>query len=153
MSISIRKMRDEDALEVADLIEKGFRSIISRDYPRKSVEWQIIENSPEKLIEKAKTVKYFIAIDEDEIVGIGGYDGKKVHTFFVKPEFQGKGIGSKILEKVLSEAKKDRITALKSWATFNSIDFYKKFGFKEIKELTVSSGNNSITFMEMEKKL
>lgn len=97
MSILIRKFRAEDATKVSNIIKKGFRSIISDDYLQESVEWQIKENSPEKLIEKAKSVKYYVAIEGDKILGFGGYSAKKVHTFFVDPEMHGKGIGSKIM--------------------------------------------------------
>jgi len=153
MSIRVRKFRKEDAVEVSSIIKKGFRSIISDDYPKESVEWQIRENSPKNLIEKAKNVNYYVATDDNKIVGFGGYNAEKVHTFFVDPESHGKGIGSKILERVLADAKKEGIKSVKCWATFNAVKFYSKFGFKKLKELKFESDDNSITFVEMEKKL
>ncbi len=153
MSIRVRKFRKEDAVKVSNIIKKGFRSIISDDYPKESVEWQIRENSPKNLIEKAKEVKYYVAVDGDKIIGFGGYNAEKVHTFFVDPETHGKGVGSMIMERVLSDAKKDGIKSVKCWATFNAVRFYSKFGFKKLKELQFKSESNSITFMEMEKRL
>lgn len=153
MSIRVRKFREADAAKVSNIIKKGFRSIISDDYSKKSVEWQIKENSPKKLTEKAKNVKYYVAVDGDKVLGFGGYNAEKVHTFFVDPGIHGKGIGSKIMERVLSDAKKDGVKAVKCWATFNSVQFYSKFGFKKLKKIKLRSGKNSITFMEMKKKL
>lgn len=153
MSIQVRKFREEDAVPVSNIIKMGFRSIISDDYSKESVEWQIEENSPKKLIKKAKKVKYYVAVEGDKIVGFGGYNAEKVHTFFVDPEIHGKGIGSKILKRVLSDAKENGIKSVKCWATFNAVKFYSKFGFKKLKKLELKSGKKSITFMEMEKKL
>jgi len=153
MSILIRKFRKEDALKVANIIKKGFLSLAPKYYSQKSVMWQIDENSPKKLLEKAKKVHYFVAVENKKILGIGGYNGEKVHTFFVRPEIYRKGVGSKIIERCFHEAKKQGIKKLKCWATFNAEKFYSKFGFKKNKKITIRSKNNSITFIEMVKFL
>jgi len=153
MSTQIRKFQSKDARKVSNVIKKGFRSIISKNYSKKSVEDQIKENSPKKILEKAKKVKYFVAVEKGKILGFGGYNEEKIHTFFVLPEMQGKGIGSRILEKVLTEAKKDGIESLKCWSSFNAENFYASFGFKKIKKLNLKTKNSSISFMEMVKEL
>ena len=151
--IRIRKFKKGDAIKVSNVIKKSFRSIISKNYTKESVEDQIKENSPKKILEKAKKVKYFVAVEKGKILGFGGYNEEKIHTFFVLPEMQGKGIGSRILEKVLTEAKKDWIKSLKCWSTFNAENFYSSFGFKKRKKLTLKTKNSSISFMEMVKEL
>ncbi len=153
MDIQIRKFREEDAIEVSDVIKKAFLSIISEEYNKESIEDQIKENPPKKLIEKAKKVTYFVAIEKDKILGFGGYDKEKIHTFFVKPEIQRKGIGSKIMERILREAKKDGIKFLKCWATLNAEKFYTSFGFKKGEKLTLQTKNSPITFLVMTRKL
>jgi len=153
MSIQIRQFKNKDAIKVTNVIKKSFRSIISKNYTKESVEDQIKENSPKKILEKAKKVKYFVAVEKGKILGFGGYNEEKIHTFFVLPEMQGKGIGSKILERVLSEAKREGIKSLKCWATFNAENFYAVFGFKKRKKFTLKTKNSSISFMEMTKKL
>ena len=151
--IRIRKFKKGDAIKVSNVIKKSFRSIISKNYTKESVEDQIKENSPKKILEKAKKVKYFVAVEKGKILGFGGYNEEKIHTFFVLPEMQGKGIGSRILEKVLTEAKKDGIESLKCWSSFNAENFYASFGFKKIKKLNLKTKNSSISFMEMVKEL
>ena len=151
--IRIRKFKKGDAIKVSNVIKKSFRSIISKNYTKESVEDQIKENSPKKILEKAKKVKYFVAVEKGKIVGFGGYNEEKIHTFFVIPERHGKGIGSKILERVLTEAKKDGIESLKCWSSFNAENFYASFGFKKIKKLNLKTKNSSISFMEMVKEL
>ena len=153
MSTLVRKFKKQDAIKVSNVIKKSFRSIISKNYTKESVEDQIKENSPKKILEKASKVKYFVAVENGKILGFGGYSREKIHTFFVLPEMQGKGIGSKILEKVLSEAKTEGIKSIKCWSTFNAENFYSSFGFKKRKKLNLKTKNSSISFIEMIKKL
>ena len=153
MPIKVRKFKDKDAAEVSNVIAQSFRTLISHSYTKESVEDQIKENSPKKILEKAKKVKYFVAVENGKILGFGGYSREKIHTFFVLPEMQGKGIGSKILKEVLSEAKTEGIKSIKCWSTFNAENFYSSFGFKKRKKLNLKTKNSSISFIEMIKKL
>jgi len=150
----IRKFRKEDAVKASNVIKKGFQVLIGKGYTKESIEVQIKENSPKNLIIKSKTVKYYVAVEKDRILGIGGYDAIKVHAVFVPPEHHRKGIGKKIMERILKDAKKDNIKSLKVWSTFYAENFYKSFGFKKIKKLNLKCSNDSpITFIEMLKKL
>lgn len=71
-----------------------------------------------------KEIHYFVAENRGKILGIGGYSTEKIHTFFVRPEIQGQGIGGRIMEKILDEASKDRIKTLKCWSTLSAVKFY-----------------------------
>ena len=66
----------------------------------------------------------------------------RVKTFFVKKECRKKGVGSKLLNKVLND--NIRFT---TFATINSYNIFKKQGFKEIR-----TNKNNIRFMERRKK-
>ena len=123
----IRKFRNEDAIKASNIIKKGFQISNARYYSKSSIKEQVEANSPKNLIEKAKKVHYFVAVKKDKIVGFGGYDNKKVHTLFVDLKEQRQGIGKKILERILSEAKKDGITSLDTWSTFHAEKFYDDF--------------------------
>jgi N-acetylglutamate synthase-like GNAT family acetyltransferase len=147
-----RKFREEDALQVYELVEKGFVAN-SDNYSAESIKEQIEANSPENLIKKSKTVNYFIVTEKDKILGIGGYDENKVHTFFVDPDHHRKGIGGRILQKVLAEAKKKGIKHLDCWSTFQAEQFYSTFGFQKIKVLTLQGKGSAIDFVLMRKKL
>lgn len=59
-------------------------------------------------------------------------------TYFLSPDYTGKGIGSKCIEKLESEAKKRGITNLISdisTENIRSINFHRKHGFTEIGKL------------------
>jgi len=149
----IRRFRKEDAGKCSDIIRKCFQTVNSRDYPKKSIEEQVENNSPKNLIERSKKTSYFVAAEKNDILGIGGYDKIKVHTFFVDSGLHRKGIGKKIMERVLSEANKDGIKTLDAWSTFYAEGFYSSFGFRKIREFTLPGKHSSITFILMRKKL
>jgi N-acetylglutamate synthase-like GNAT family acetyltransferase len=146
------KFREEDALQVSELVEKGFVAN-SDNYSAESIKEQIEANSTENLIKKSKTVNYFIVTEKERILGIGGYDENKVHTFFVDPDYHRKGIGRKILQKVLTEAMKKDIKYLDCWSTFQAEQFYSTFGFQKIKVFTLQGKGSAIDFVLMRKKL
>ena len=151
-SMRIRKFRKEDAIDASNIIEQGFQ-LNSPYYSEDSIKEQIEGNSSRQLIEKSKTVHYFVATENDRILGIGGYDDAKVHTLFVDPKHHREGIGKRILERVLSEAKKEGIRAIDTGSTFHAEKFYASFDFKKIKKFTLQGEYSSIAFILMRKRL
>jgi len=149
----VRKFKKEDAVKASNIVKQGFEISNARFYKKNSIAEQVESNSPKNLIEKAKKIHYFVAVEKAEILGIGGYDTKKVHTLFVDPKHQGKGIGKKLIERILSEAKKNGIKILDSWSTFQAEKFYAKAGFKRIKIFTLQCRHSSIDFVLMRKNM
>jgi ribosomal protein S18 acetylase RimI-like enzyme len=89
----------------------------------------------------------FVAIDttENKIVGMILIDvGKdtrsnkkvgKVINFIVDPNYQGKGIGSKLLEQAIEYSTERKATAIRVNARRqleNTVQLFKKFGFDEV---------------------
>jgi len=153
MAIRVRKFRKADATQVSRLIKEAFLALVFRPYSKSNVEAQIKDNSAKILIERAKNINYFVATENNEILGVGGYDSEKVHTFFVKPQLQGRGIGRMIIERVLREAKKGKLKKLGCWSTFYAEQFYTKFGFRKIRNIEVKSDDVPIIFVEMTKRI
>src|SRR3989344_2471875 len=152
MKIKIRKFKKKDAVKASNIIKQGWLSIISKEYPEKAVENQIKENSPKKIFEKSKQVHYYLAICNEKVLGIGGYNQEKVQAFFVKPGIRRKGIGSKIMARVLKRARREGIQSLDCWSTYGAERFYNSFGFKRKHKIKVENNNNPIFFILMTKK-
>lgn len=83
---------------------------------------------------------YFVAIQEDEIIGFGGIwkavDDCHITDIVVKKSYRMHGIGSTILEKLIQIAKNDEIiNSLTLEVNVNNIPaqkLYEKFGFKTL---------------------
>ena len=73
----------------------------------------------------------FITIDLDSMCGIDGFDGYEVITLYVQEYFQGKGIGTRLLNSVMD--KHGPKLWLHTWIhNDQGIAFYQNFGFKKV---------------------
>lgn len=89
-----------------------------------------------KTIVENPSIKTFIAKDNNKVVGIlvviRGEANNRIGQLYVLPEYQGKGIGTQLMEKGLDWLGSDKNIEFEV-ATYNTsaISFYKKFGFVE----------------------
>jgi predicted N-acetyltransferase YhbS len=148
--MEIRKFTDRDAVSVSALIKECFDTLDLGGHTEEGKRIQIGANSPQNLLGRAQHVRYFIAVNEGEVVGICGFDQNKVQTLFVDIRYQHMGIGKALLHKVLTEAMNEGLTSLKTWATFYSERFYSKAGFKKVGEIHLPEGRNDIILIEMQ---
>ncbi len=82
---------------------------------------------------------YFVATDEDKIVGFGGVwkavDDCHITDIVVRKDSRKLGIGSLILEKLIQVAKDEHVDSLTLEVNANNVPaqkLYEKFGFKSL---------------------
>ncbi len=106
---------------------------------------------------------FFVAIKDGQVVGgivslvKPWWDGNHITDgeLFVDPNHQGSGIGSLLIKRMFEEAK-DKYDAV-SWDTFTHVvhdhplKWYKKLGFKEIKEWTMITENIDEVLVNVKK--
>lgn len=95
-------------------------------------------------LKNSYTVKYLL---DDKVIGMArlvtdyGYSGL-IMDVVVNPNFQGKGIGTILINKIIDEIKsnleKDEEFMLQLLYSPGKKEFYEKFGFKEKKEYVES---------------
>ena len=139
MKINLQPLTPENRKEVIDIfnyyVENSFAA-----YPENKVPYEFFE----KLLKMYEGYPAIIAADENgEIVGFGmlrAYHssptlaGAAEITYFIKPDFTGKGIGTMMLDYLCHKAHEKNITSiLASISSLNeaSISFHKKNGFIE----------------------
>ncbi len=103
--MNIRLFEQTDAIAVSELIRKTIRISNVKDYPLELMEALIDSETPQHVIERASWTHFYVAEEQEELIGcgaIGPYWGKEdessLFTIFVLPEYQGKGVGRKIIE-------------------------------------------------------
>lgn len=89
-------------------------------------------------------IRPFVIYAEDEnnkdiLGGVKGHIFERVcgiHMFWVKQEYRKIGIGTKLLDELVTYAKKENCTILQTDTTeFQAKDFYLRFGFTIVAEL------------------
>lgn len=100
-----------------------------------SVEWSNYVNNPEMLKNAYKgSLKIYGAYVKDKLVGIirvvgDGYSCVFIQDILIYPEFQRKGIGSALLQRILDEYKNVYQKHLCTDFTEKTVNFYKSMGF------------------------
>jgi GNAT superfamily N-acetyltransferase len=93
--------------------------------------------SAAELVEALKNSQYFVmAYNGDQLVGCGrvvtdGVMHAMIYEMIVDPSYQGKGIGSVILEKLVAKCKAMGIRDIQLFAAKGKAPFYRKHGFVE----------------------
>ena len=134
--MNIRRFKEEEAKEVSDLIRNTIRISNTKDYPLELMELLIETETPEHVLERASWTHFYVAEDEGRIVGcgaIGPFWGKEdesgLFTFFVHPEYQGKGVGRAIIETLEKDEYFLRAKRIEIPASITGVPFYLKMGY------------------------
>ncbi|MCB2218742.1 MAG: GNAT family N-acetyltransferase [Desulfobulbaceae bacterium] len=123
----IRAFKPSDMNDVLDIWLRASieaHSFVSREF------WEDkIEDMETTFIPASDT---YVFIDIDFIKGFFSLHGTTLAAMFVSPNFQGNGIGQRLMGKAKSIRDKLSLTVYKE--NPRSIDFYRKCGFIKIKE-------------------
>ena len=134
--MEIRLFKIEDAIETAQVIAETLRVSNSQDYSSEYIEANIASHSAEVLIARANEGHMYVVCDNSRIVGCGaiaGYWGSLTEsillTIFVLPDYQGKGIGRRIIETLEQDEYFLRAKRVEIPASITAVEFYKKMGY------------------------
>jgi GNAT superfamily N-acetyltransferase len=134
--MEVRPFKPEDAEETAQIIAKTLRISNSKDYSEKNIEFNIASHSSKELIEAANERHMYVVCDGERIIGTGGIAGywgslteSILLTIFVLPEYQGKGVGRKIIETLEKDEYFLRANRIEIPASITAVGFYRKMGY------------------------
>ena len=130
--MKIRRIEERDAEAVSALISETMRISNSRDYPPELLRGI----PPEKVIERMGWTHFYVVEDGERIIGcgaIGPYWGKEdessFFTIFVHPDYQGQGVGRKIVETLEADEFALRARRIEIPASITGLPFYQKLGY------------------------
>ncbi len=132
MTVTIRKIDERDFLVLISLFKEF---ALFEKLPEK------MTNSVEQMLREKEYLTGFVAVnDEDEILGYATYFfgyytwiGKSLYMddLYVRPDFRGAGVGTKLIKEVIAFAKAENCKKLR-WQVSEwnqpAIDFYKSLG-------------------------
>lgn len=131
--MNIRKFQEADADEVSALIVTTLRTTNIKDYSFEYIENDVKILQPYNILERAGWTHFYVACDDNKIVGcgaIGPYWDKEnessLFTIFVLPEYQGRGIGRKIIETLEQDEYFLRAKRIEIPASITGTPFYRK---------------------------
>ena len=132
----IRKFTREDAQEVSEFVALTLRTSNIKDYPAERIEADILIFNAQYLVNRMSWTNGYVYCEDEKIVGcgfIGSYWDKKdeacLFTFFVHPDFQGKGIGRQLINAVENDEYFLRSKRIEIPASITACQFYRKLGY------------------------
>ncbi len=147
----IEFIKAEDIKELAALASKIWHEywpvILSSEQINYMVEKFQSERAIKNQIENENYTYYFIN-ENGENIGYFGISDKKDYIFLSKLYIYGsnrhKGIGTKAFEKIKELAEGKKITLTVNKYNLNTINAYKKWGFKILDSVVTDIGNNFV---------
>ena len=132
----IRSFRNSDAENVSAMIIRTERITNSKDYSEEWINALETRAQPSDILERAGWTHFYVAEENDTIIGcgaIGPYWGSETESslfnIFVSPEYQGKGIGRKIIETLEQDEYFLRAKRVEVPASITAVNFYRKLGY------------------------
>ncbi len=132
----IRRFTDKDAEKVSKMIIRTEKTTNSKDYSEEWINALEKRAQPSDIIERAGWTHFYVAEENDTIIGcgaIGPFWGSETESslfnIFVLPEYQGKGIGRKIIETLEQDEYFLRAKRVEVPASITAVNFYRKLGY------------------------
>ncbi|MGU8588714.1 GNAT family N-acetyltransferase [Clostridium perfringens] len=137
MSLRIRDIKIEDYKEISKI--RKMPGVMENIISNKDEEEELIK---EKIINRGKNQYWYVAEENGKVIGLGilmnhGNLRKKhvgVIILMVNSDYQNKGIGSLLMDKLINLSESLNIIRLELCVfrdNYKAINLYKKFGFKE----------------------
>lgn len=137
MNLKIRDIEIEDYKEISKI--RKMPEVMENILSNKDEEEESIK---EKIINRGKNQYWYVAEENGKVIGLGilmnhGNLRKKhvgVITLIVNSDYQNKGVGSLLMDKLISLSESLNVIRLELCVfrdNYKAINLYKKFGFKE----------------------
>ncbi|MCI2779212.1 N-acetyltransferase family protein [Clostridium perfringens] len=137
MNLKIRDIEIEDYKEISKI--RKMPGVMENILSNKDEEEESIK---EKIINRGKNQYWYVAEENGKVIGLGilmnhGNLRKKhvgVITLMVTSDYQNKGVGSLLMDKLISLSESLNVIRLELCVfrdNYKAINLYKKFGFKE----------------------
>ncbi|MCL2383821.1 MAG: GNAT family N-acetyltransferase [Oscillospiraceae bacterium] len=147
--MEIRLMQDNDVDSLYAMIKRTAEISYPTFYPSETVDLVLEQYTSKELLRaKMEKGKFYIALEEKRIVGCGCilFDTKEntseITTVYVEPDYQGQGIGKEIMRVLESDATREKMNCIITYAALTAIPFYKRFGYEHMnRELNFISNN------------
>jgi predicted N-acetyltransferase YhbS len=138
--LSFRAARREDAETVFNITRASIGGLAGASYSRTQIENWMGERTPafyEELIARGGMT---VCVREGTVVGFVDAEPGEVTRLFILPEVAGTGLGRRLLDIGIAQARLGHSGPIRLEATINAESFYQKHGFRSTRRGHFSHG-------------
>lgn len=152
--ISYRKAKVSEAAEITGLVHKTVRKIYPRYYPGEVTEFFCMNHSKDRIRSDIQNGNVWVLLLDGQIIGTGTVEeGNHITRVYVLPEFQKKGYGTYIMNRLEERIAEEHETAVLD-SSLPAFELYEKLGYQVIRRERMPLWNDVVLVYEvMEKKL
>lgn len=153
--MKVRRYTIRDTEEILQLFYDTIHQVNIRDYTKEQVDaWTAVNMDIEVWINSLKSKLTYVAEENGKVIGFGELEANgHIDRFYCHKDFQGQGVGTKILEQIELTARDLEIKTLFVEASITARPFFEKNKFIILKKQEVErKGQKLINFL-MEKVL
>ena len=136
MDIKVRRYIPGDEDKIVNIIHRASLEINIRDYTLEDMKKLCDRVTNEFIIDRSTKFHTYVFLDNDEIIGVGTigpyWDSKTeaaLFNIFILPEYEGKGIGRKIIETLEKDEYYLRSDRIEIPASITGLEFYRHFDY------------------------
>ncbi|MCP3388855.1 GNAT family N-acetyltransferase [Bradyrhizobium sp. CCGB12] len=131
--ITIRRAAADDARAVHDIVLRALCETNAKDYPASVID-RLVLTLPDKVAASLETWHAFTAFVDGRVVGTASLSGHVVKSVFVHPDFQRRGVATRLMAAVESAAIGKSVPTLDVQSSITAQPFYAKWGFTVVRE-------------------
>ncbi len=152
MKIIRADLKDIDTIH--SIVHSTINRVYPKYYPEGAVDFFLLHHSLDN-IKKALVDEYILLIEcNGEIVGTGALKDNEIKRMFITPEFQGRGYGSILLDKLEQQAVDKGFVDVVLDSSLSAYSLYEKRGYIPIKyNKIVTENGHFLCYNRMMKTL
>jgi len=149
--MTIRRANKDDVKSIQAVITESVLATHMELYPEEDIQETLNNYTIEKINKYIKNNDYFVAEDNNIIVGCVLVEKNEMRCLYVLPPYMNKGLGRKLVEVAEESIKQKGHDRVWLWSSLLAQNFYRHLGYKDVKE--IPNRNGLILHIEMEKSL
>ena len=129
-AIRMRRARLDEALAISRLIIGTLRQSNAQDYGPAAIETMAEDFSANNIAAHLRERRVYVAASAGAILGTISLAPERIHSVFVDPSQQGRGIGVKMVRFVETLARREGQQRLALTSSLTAVGFYRKLGYE-----------------------
>ncbi|MBD2347258.1 GNAT family N-acetyltransferase [Anabaena subtropica] len=155
--IFLRPAEEKDAWVLSAIRIAAIKALPATFYTRQELlAWRNYRTKPDgsNILKSMKSETFWVAVENDNIVGFTSYIIDELIALYVHPRYQGRGIGKALVEHFCHQATQQGVDKVITSASLYAEGFYLRLGFTAIQKVPHQLKNGVIvTVMKMSKQL
>jgi GNAT superfamily N-acetyltransferase len=128
---------------VFNIVHKTIEEIYPKYYPRTAVDFFHKHHSKENMEKQLPDEYTLVLFENNELIGTGALYNNEIKRFFILPEHENKGYGTKLLIELEKGIDKNKYDEIILDSSLGAVEFYKKnkYVYKNYKTIDLSNDN------------